>query len=80
MIEEVEVNGMVFIAQTTFYAYSSQEHRKNGKHMACTSSRQSFEQWQENARVNPSTVPSPLGLVHPFLELEKQKADERKQT
>ena len=63
MIKDTIVGDMIFVEQTTFYAYRNKEDRSNNKQISATSSKETFDKWIENAKENPDTVPTPLGLL-----------------
>ena len=43
MIKREEVNGMVFMAITTYYVYKSREHFEKGRAMLKTASKETFD-------------------------------------
>lgn len=52
MITEEKINGMVFVAQTTYYVYKSDEDRREDKYTFVTSNPVAFEVNREEARKN----------------------------
>ena len=51
MIREEVIDGVVFVAQTTFYVYGDKEAREKDEHMLVTSDRKLFNRqkyWAKN--------------------------------
>jgi hypothetical protein len=63
MIKDTIVGDMIFVEQTTYYSYRNKEDRSEDKKIAVTSSKETFNKWIENAKKNPDTIPTPLGLL-----------------
>ena len=49
MIQDEQINGMVFLQQTTYYIYRNEEDRKNDRAFLCTSSKKTFDMYREKA-------------------------------
>lgn len=56
MIKTENIKGNVFLEQRTFYIYASEEDRKKGKYIYCSSNEEEFEKLKEDIRNgNPLT-------------------------
>jgi hypothetical protein len=49
MIQDEKIKNMVFLEQTTYYIYRSEEDRKNGIAFLTTSDKNKYEQYKEAA-------------------------------
>lgn len=63
MIKDIIVSEMVFVEQTTYYAYRNEAERLEDKPMSITSSKATFNNWIKNAQLNPNSITTPLGLL-----------------
>lgn len=50
MIVDEKVKENVFVEQTTFYIYASEEDRQNGKHIFVSSNREEFDKIKEKVK------------------------------
>jgi hypothetical protein len=50
MIKDKKIKNMVFLEQTTYYIYRSEEDRKNGIAFLTTSDKKKYEQYKEAAK------------------------------
>jgi hypothetical protein len=55
MITREEINGLIFIAQTTYYIYKSEEDLQKGKATVVCSEEQIFEQNKKLAKEKKKT-------------------------